>query len=79
MKTFTIGELFTNAQLATLMQAITAARKAGTNVNQAVRAVLVPMMTAVDIKTGQHNDIRYIGYMLEAAYDALLAREAVVS
>lgn len=70
-KTLTLGDLFSEAELRTLMREIALARRDrnGVSANKRLVPLLEPMMARINEVTGQENDVRYIGYMIEAAFE----------
>lgn len=79
-KAVTLGAIFTEKELAHLMRVIGDTRKQrgnGVTVNAELVKIILPLMPRIDDALGQENDVRFIGYMVEAAYDNLLSRQAV--
>ncbi len=69
MTSYTVGELFTGLEL-------TAARQLyldsppGSFCDNVVNVVLTPnVMARINAKTGQENNARYLGYMLEHLFN----------
>jgi hypothetical protein len=69
-----LGDLFDEAELRRLMTTVVVTRRTHGTVNKALVPLLEPLMPRINQRTGQENDVRYIGYLIEAAYDKTRGR-----
>lgn len=66
-KEMTLGDLFTQAEL-DKARALYNENRQGLN-QTLVEQVVAPAIDRINAKTGQENDARYFGYMLEHAFN----------
>lgn len=73
LKTYTIGELFTINELKRAAELLTACQRDGRRFNSVVinELLTAEVLARINRKTGQENDPRYLGYMLEFAVGSI--------
>lgn len=66
-KTWTIGELFTGAEIDKAVQLYKQQSSQSKFIDEVVQAIVKPALPRINRLTGQENDARYLAYALEYA------------